>query len=96
MICTVSDVSVLDAMTSKMLGPRADFAAIRIDAESGRLERSISLLANITNSVQMPGDNSTVRLGMAVVDVLDTATGRSLERNEIADIAAAATTRKTA
>ncbi len=86
MTCSVSDSSVLDEVTSRMLGPGTDFASMRIDARSAR--RTICLLANVTHSVLMPA-HGTVQLGMVVVDVLDADTGRSLRLDEMQSLAAA-------
>lgn len=77
MTCTVSDASILQDVTSKMLGPMTDFDTVMVDiTHASRPGGAITLLGNITNSVQTPQMHA--QLGIVVVDVLDTRTGDSM------------------
>lgn len=84
MTCIV-DESVLSSLTSKMLGPQTDFSTVqimeRIDSGAGGRSTGILMRANIVNSVQMPG--GILRLGLVVIEVLDTNTGKSLSPSDV-------------
>ncbi len=83
--CSARDVSILDEITPRMLGPGTDFAAVRVDirAESGGV--TASLVANVTGSVEEPSE-SRVQLVLVVVDVVDPRLGSSMGRDELQNI----------
>ena len=95
--CTVNDASIIDSVTSNMLGPGADFGIVCV---TGRRRASASasasssssddlrgavlhILANITNSVQIP--DSGAEMGLVAVDILD---GQNMTRMDPADVLA--------
>lgn len=83
MICTATDTSILDNATSKMLGPKADFSGVYVNIQTKTV--LLRLLANITNSVLVQPE-SIVRLGLVIVDVIDTTTNKNVNLNKLYDL----------
>ena len=83
--CSTRDASILDEVTSRMLGPGTDFAAVRVDIrdESGCV--TASLVANVTGSVEEPS-GSRVQLVLVVVDVVDPRLGSSMGHDELQNV----------
>ena len=83
-MCTVSSTSILQDITSKMLGPRTDFDVVMIDmTPKSKPSASVTLLGNITNSVQTP--QMQTQLGIVVVDVLDAHTRQNVNCDELSN-----------
>ena len=82
MTAIVSDESVLAPLTAKMLGPGAEFTDVHVLASPKADPRTrFRIVVNITDSVHM--SDSTVRLGMVAVDVLEEDTKRKIDHASI-------------
>lgn len=79
-ICTATDVSILDEITSKMLGPKTDFAGVYVNIVTA--SHTVQLMANVTNSVHVQPE-SVIRLGLVIVDVIDATAKKSIGLDEL-------------
>ena len=86
MDCEVPDVSVLDALPEKMLGPQTDYGDIHVNIlHAGRIVAR--LLANVTNSVLLrQPEGPLVRLGLVVLGVVGAATNDQIEPAELRNL----------
>jgi len=86
MDCEVTDVSVLDVLPEKMLGPQTDYGDIHVNIlHAGKIVAR--LLANVTNSVLLrQPEGPSVHLGLVVLGVVGAATNDPIEPAALRDL----------